>query len=404
MTFAFEYLDFDIKAKQSKSISLLRSFVNFYLADKFYGFDIDGIWIAFYKNPSASRKLKCKKVYKKYLSIEVAGNFSGDTSLNLTDFAEGFRLVKEAVEIANNSGVTAGDDFQGKQLLIDLSEIQSNIPSSQKTLNIFSNQEKKIRQATTVKSVDCYIKAWQAMPRPLTKRLMGVRVYPKYSNSQEGRLLMPYSYMFSEIFSTVLRNENIMTPGYSEIYFSVGETLDEAKTEIAVEDWHKYTYAAIEISSFSSSTEFEKEKIVFDALCDALRLIADFDHFGKEKIEHAIASISKEGSQTLLTYSKIENADYIAAIEYQVEPDHRKNVPFYLHLVAKSSGKNSKKLIGEFDTLWLAHYMTTMKFSKGEVVITGKRGLRGELSRRNAKVPDEYRFKIDEMLNPESLA
>lgn len=404
MTFAFEYLNFDTKAKESKSISLLQSFVNFYLADKFYGFDIDGIWIAFYKNPSISRKLKCKKVYKKYLSIEVAGNFSVETSLNLVDFAEGFRLIKVAVETANNSGVTTADDFQGKQLLIDLSEIQSNIPSSQKELNIFSNQEKNLRELATVKSVDSYIRAWQATPRPLTKRLMGVRVYPKYANSQEGRLLMPYSYMFSEIFSTVLRNENILTPGYLEIYFSIGETLNEAKKAFVIEYWHKYTYAAIELSSFSSSTESEKEGIVFDALCDALRLIADFEHLDKEKIEHVIAFISKEGAQTLLTYSKVENADYTAAIEYQVEPDHRKNIPFYLHIVEKSTGKNSKKLIGYFDTLWLAHYMTTMKFSKGEVVITGKRGLRGELSRRNAKVPDEYRFEINEMLNSERLA
>jgi hypothetical protein len=396
MTFALEYLDFDTKAKESKSISLLRSFVNFYLADKFYGFDIDGIWIAFYKNPSASRKLKCKKVYKKYLSIEVAGDFTAETSFNLADFAEGFRLIKEAVEIANDSGVTAADDFHGKQLLVDLSEIQRNIPSSQKELNIFSNEEKKIRVAATIKSVNSYVKAWHEKPRPLTKRLMGVRVYTKYADSKEG--LKPYAYMFSEIFSTVLRSENILTPGYTEIYFSIGETLDEAKTEFVVEYWHKYTYAAVELSAFHRSTESVKEKMVFDAMCDALRLITDFDHLDKEKIEHAIAYISEEGAQTLLTYSQIENTDYVAAIEYRVEPDHRKNIPFYLRITEKPTGKSSKELIGEFDTLWLAHYMTDLKFRKGEIVITGKRGVRGEISRRNANVPDEYRFKIEKML------
>ena len=209
--------------------------------------------------------------------------------------------------------------------------------------------------------------------------------------------------MFSEVFSTILRNENIMTPGYSEIYFSIGETMAEAKTEIAVDNWHKYTYAAIKISRLPSSNESEKEQIIFESMCEALRLIADFDHLDKEKIEHVISYITKQGAQTLLTYLRIENVNYIAAIEYVVLPDHRQNSPFYLHLIEKSTGKNNRTLIGDFDTLWLAHYMSAMKFSKGKVVIMGKGGIRGEISRKNAKVPDEYRFDIAEMLNAESL-
>ena len=288
-------------------------------------------------------------------------------------------------------------------MLLDLSEIEVNIPVSQKALNVFSNQEKQINRAALIKSVDSHLKAWQATPRTLVKRLLGVRVYPKYPNPENGRALMPYTYVFSQIFSTVLRNENILTPGYSEIYFSIGETLDEAKTVSGAEDWHKYTYTAIEISTFPDLAESEKAKTVFSAMCEALRLIADFDHLEKEKIEYAIAFISKEGVNTLLTYARVENADYTAAIKYRVLFDHRQNIPFYLHLTEKSTGKSSEALIREFDTLWLSHYMTTMKFNKGEIVITGKRGMRGEISRRSAKVPDEYRFKIADMLETERL-
>ena len=158
--------------------------------------------------------------------------------------------------------------------------------------------------------------------------------------------------------------------------------------------WHKYTYCALNIDQYRKATPEQKEQMLLDSLIDGLRLIADFDHLDKQKIESVIETVSKTKCRTPLTYAIKENSSHEVRIHYEISPDHTQRTPFYITIRNKATNKEVTKLIDNFNTLWVPHFITKIKLSKDRVEIKGGGGLRGHISRDMDHIPDKYEFPI----------
>jgi hypothetical protein len=284
-------------------------------------------------------------------------------------------------------------DFRYKELLSDLTNMEQVLPKSHEAYDELLNKKSAMDSQFQLRRVNGRIKAYKDNPMPHSRRLVHVRIYEHFDNAE----LMPYRYMYAEIFGTLLRNANILTPGYQEIYFSIDETLDAAKRELAFEKWHKYTYCAINVDQYRKATPEQKEQMLLDSLISGLRLIADFDHLDKQKIEAVIETVSKTKCRTPLTYAFKENNTHEVRINYEVGPDHTQKIPFYITIHNKSTNKKITKLIDSFSILGVPYYINKIKLSKDRVEILGGGGLRGHISRDIEHMPDRYEFPLAEV-------
>ncbi|MFC4711809.1 hypothetical protein [Planococcus dechangensis] len=82
--------------------------------------------------------------------------------------------------------------------------------------------------------------------------------------------------------------------------------MEEAKQEVALEDWYSLTFTALDINKFLVGTDAEKFHMLFESIKEGLRLIVDFDHLEKEKIEEVMNEVAQKGLDMELVYvSKI---------------------------------------------------------------------------------------------------
>lgn len=79
-----------------------------------------------------------------------------------------------------------------------------------------------------------------------------------------------------------------------------------------------------------------------------------------------------------------------------ISPDHTQRTPFYITIQNKTTNKEVTKLIDNFNTLWVPHFISKIKLSKDRVEIKGGGGLRGHISRDMDHIPDKYEFLFDE--------
>ena len=231
-------------------------------------------------------------------------------------------------------------------------------------------------------------------PQPLKKIIKGVRVYDHF----ERDTLSPYEYIYSHLFGNLLRRAEVKSPNYNEIYFSIAETMEQAKQSFALETWYKYTYSTLNLSQYIRSDENGKARMVFDSMCEGLRFIADFDHLDKEKIEDMIDYIDKNGIDMELTYTIVQNKNYIAEIVYSVPHSHLTKAEFKLRLTDLNNKLTGTVSIDRLDIDYAPYSIGNVQLKENEVVIKGRKSLRAEVSRNIDKLPSEYRFNIQEIL------
>jgi hypothetical protein len=390
MRFSVEYLDVKTKANQHESVNLLNSFLNFHLIEKFHGWSYECLFIKLVNNAPAKKKWKLTRTYDQWANVELPVNFSQANPLE--EFRIGFSQVMDAVDFVRSLDIKGPADFRHEELLSDLNNLRQHLPTSIEAYNLLLNEKPAMDSQLQVKRVDGRIKAYKDYPLPHSRRLMHARIYDHFDSDE----LMPYRYMYAEIFSTLLRNANISTPGYQEIYFSIDETLEGAKKELAMLTWHKYTYCALNIDEYMKATPERKEQMLLDSLIDGLRLIADFDHLDKLKIEAVIDTVRKTRCRTQLIYAAKENDTHAVTIHYEIGKDHTQKTPFYITIRNKETRKAQTKLIDNFSVAWVGHCINKVKLLKDRVEISGGGGVRGHISRDVDHMPDRYEFRFED--------
>jgi hypothetical protein len=254
MRFSIEYFDAKTKETNRESISLLNSFLNFHLIETFHGWSYECLFIKLINNAPPRKKWKVSRSYEQWGNVEMA--FDPNNKTGVEEFNYGFAEVKHAVDLASTSEIKGLADFRYKELLSDLTNLEQMLPKSHEAYDELLNQKSAMDSQLQVRRVNGRIKAYKDYPMPHSRRLVHMRIYDHFDNAE----LMPYRYIYAEIFGTLLRNANILTPGYQEIYFSVNETLEAAKRELAFEKWHKYTYCTINIDQYRKATPGQKNK------------------------------------------------------------------------------------------------------------------------------------------------
>jgi hypothetical protein len=393
MRFQFDYNDYHDESTKNKSLALLETFLNFHLLEQFHGWTYECMFIIFRNNAPENKRETVKRIQNLYAKAVVNGNFRENRNYNLGDFEHGLTLIRHAVELVDQL-VPEEKDFDAQKLIRGLENLEPLIPKTEEELLDLSKQAQTMESSLPVKIVNGQINASRQRPLPKTTRLVGIRTIGDVGNS-----LMPYSYIYSEIFGTLLRNERILTPHYKEIYFSIYRTEEEAKMKspFAYREWHKYTYAALDIDQYAASSEKVKERMVLQCLCDGLRSIAEIDQLDRDKIEKVISKVTKERMNIVLTYKTEENRNYRAEVIYKMQAEQR--IPFYLLLTEKATGKSNINFIDNFDPWGKPYSFGKISIKKNEVIIKGGGGLRGEVSRLIEKLPGERRFRINEVLN-----
>jgi hypothetical protein len=395
MRFLIEYKDFSTKEEKNKSLSVLDTFLNEHFIGDYHGQSFECILIRFINNAPINKKYKLKTLYESIAEVEIEGNFTDNEKLNTYDFQEGLSKVNEVIKIVPQIEIRDELDFNLDKLLNDLKAIFQKSPQTDDELKDYAKREKEIRYSNTVKRVDCLIYPYKINPKLLNKKIIGVRVYDHFDRNA----VSPYSYIYSQLFSNLLRKAEVKSPGYQEIYFSIAETMEQAKQSFALETWHKYTYSTLNLSQYQQSDEEGKSKMVFKSMCEGLKLITDFDHLEKEKIEGVIDYITRNGIDTELVYATAQNKDYKVEIVYHVPNSHLTRADFKLRLTDINTNSTGILTIDKFDIDYAPFSIGKIHLNKKEVVIKGRNSLKAEISRNVDKLPSEYRFSIDEIIN-----
>jgi hypothetical protein len=392
MTFTIHYNDLDEPSVKNKSLVLLELLLNYHLSLKFHGWTYDDLIIHILNNPPAHQKYKSKVTMEHYASVEIAGDFYNNYSLNMRDFLAGFALVEKVVKIADDIPVKGIKDFRAGKLLEDLKSLREMMPETEDGLSDLYKKRTGMESLLQIRRVDGYLLACKENPREKTKGLIGIRLFGKTSDSHE--------YFLSEVVGNLLRREQVFTPGYSEIYITISDTVDEAKTTspFAIHTWHKYTYAALDSNAYKTAGEEEKEKMMLRSIAEGLRLIADIDHLDRDKIERAINRAEQGGARQELLYTSKENKTLRADVIYQMVMVKDRVVPFYLEVTGKVSGRSKRVLIDTLSPIFAPYSIGKITLTKTEIVIKGRPGTSAEMTRNISQLPSQYIFNIADML------
>ncbi|NVK73285.1 MAG: hypothetical protein HWE24_07385 [Oceanospirillaceae bacterium] len=369
--------------------------MNFNLIDLFHGWTFECILIRFINHHEPNTKLKCKTLYDSYAEVEVVSNFQSNSELSLQEFKTAFDEVKLAVSLANQIENKSQKDYDLPKLLQDLESIK--VPASiEELIELENNLDwDSIHQ----KRVDGLIAAWREYPLPHNRKLQGIRIYDQFDKGD----LWPYAYIYSELLTNLLNKAQLTTPGYREIYFSVSHSLTEAKKNLALNTWHKYTYCSLNIEKFRSSDDRTKSKMLFESLKGGLRLIADFDKLDREKVEDVIRKIELNGTDSELIVLSKSKGDIKAQVVHSIPHDHRAKTTYYLELSSISTGESGKVKIAEIHSLWAPYIFGSLKIKKDVVEITGRKSERADVTRAMENLPERFEFRIEEVLKRATL-
>lgn len=390
-------LDFHKKNDRSPSVHALEAFLNEHTIGTNHGTTFECIFITFVENPSKSRKFKQRLLYGKYADIELPVEFHDSSKLLIDDFVRCFTLIPAAIQKSAQIKV-ANMDYDHDLLQANIERAADHLPCDQRALGQYYSNLAAIEKANHLKRVNCRLKTRRNTPRPLTKRLVGVRIYDKFD---EG-ILGPHPGVFAEIFSNLLRRSGMMLPNYQEIYFSLAETVDEAKSEIALVDWHEYTYCALDPNKYKRATENEKRNMLLDSLSAGLRSLADVDHLDTGIVENVIDRIYSEGAGMELIYIERENSQYKAQIVYRPATTTRSGKILYqLRLTSKQTDQVGIVDVDSLNIIWAPYSLGTLSLTKKEVVIKARKSFRAQMSLKSDGLPNEYRFLIDDVFPDE---
>jgi hypothetical protein len=340
-----------------------------------------------------------RTLYKTIAEVEIVGEFVENRKLSFDDFQQGLVKVEEAINKVPQIEVKETLDFDKEKMWKKYKEIVKYAPQTDKEFRQYAKRKKEIDLLNSAKHTDYLIDMDKMNPRPLTKSLNGVRAYNEYATEN---ILKPYDYIYGELFSNLLRKADVKLPGYDEIFVSIAETMVQAKNTVALEEWYKYTYSTINVETYEQADDKEKANMVFESICEGLRLIADFDHLEKDKIESVIEYIDKNGMDIELTYCVKESKHYRVEIVYHVPKVFRAMAEFYVRVTNLHTHESRTILIDKFPVDDAPYIIGKVQVKKYEIVIIGRTSVAAECTRSRYKLPSEYRFTYEEVFSTEA--
>ncbi|MEK1832711.1 hypothetical protein AAAC51_38705 [Priestia megaterium] len=78
-------------------------------------------------------------------------------------------------------------------------------------------------------------------PKPLTKPLITISISAPMEETEPD-----YTFIYTEVFSNLLRKSQVMLPGYSHIFIHLADTLVEAKQEFTPNPHGKDAFSIID--------------------------------------------------------------------------------------------------------------------------------------------------------------
>ena len=392
MRFFTEYKDYNSKENINKNILALGNYLNYHLIENHYGFTINFFKIKFLNSPPSSKQLKSttNSVVQFWVMVEVPCDFQNNNEVNITDFLQAIELSKIAARNINKINIKKELDYDTDKLLNDLNNLP--LPKTDEEIESWVTISEGIEKEIKLKETNGLIKAWKEHPRPLKKRIAGIRTYPAKDIDRKiawGK--------FNEVFDNLINQAKMKSPGYIEIYVRFARTIEEAKQVIACEDWNRYTYCEIDMEKYERADLSEKQKIMFNAYKSALLLIADFDHLDKKALMSIIDVVEKDGVDTELTLISKETKKYSVSVNFYCDYKDDKTI-FYLKVIDKTSNRIEKIEIGSFIHYKVFRTLNKIKITGDLIEIFGKKKRWFENHEMKECIPVNYTFKIDEIL------
>ncbi|ADF39261.1 hypothetical protein [Priestia megaterium] len=392
MRFLIEYKDFKTKEENNFSLQLLDIFLNEHLIGEFHGSTFECILIRFINNPTAKKKYKLRVLYENIAEIELPGNFNNNKNLNIVDFLTGLHRVEEAIMLVKTIKLKSELDFSEDKLLLEFQQSIKNAPRTLKELKTYFKKQKQTVQNNWAKLADLSMKRSLSNPKPLTKPLITISISAPMEEPEPD-----YTFIYTEVFSNLLRKSQVMLPGYSHIFIHLADTLVEAKQEFTPNPYGKDAFSIIDTKKYMESDNETKSNMMFDSIVSALRSITEFDYLEEHKIESVIGKIKEKGTDIELTYFSKQNEKYLAEVIYTVPKSHLTNAPFKLRVTDLNSNLAKTTKIDEINLFWCPYSFGSISIKKDLVVIKGRKSQRAEISRRADKLPDKYIFNIKDI-------
>lgn len=392
MRFLIEYKDFKTKEENNFSLQLLDTFLNEHLIGEFHGSKFECILIRFINNPTSKKKYKLRVLYENIAEIELPGNFNNNKNLNIVDFLTGLHRVEEAIMLVKTIKLKSELDFSEDKLLLEFQQSIKNAPRTLKELKTYFKKQKQTVQNNWAKLADLSMKRSLSNPKPLTKPLITISISAPMEETEPD-----YTFIYTEVFSNLLRKSQVMLPGYSHIFIHLADTLVEAKQEFTPNPHGKDAFSIIDTKKYMASDNETKSNMMFDSIVSALRSITEFDYLEEHKIESVIGKIKEEGTDIELTYFSKQNEKYLAEVIYTVPKSHLTNAPFKLRVTDLNSKLAKTTKIDDINLFWCPYSFGSISIKKDSVVIKRRKSQRAEISRRADKLPDKYTFNIKDM-------
>lgn len=293
--------DLRTKATSHRTLSVVETFVNDGLGDRYYGPGLTWIDVSVQSHAKAGRKLKRKRKYKgsfaEHILHEETAEFGPAGELSLKDFWAALVLIETCV---SHSSDCWNGEFQLDVFRSEFRELQRSGPDTSDKLKRYAKAAPSLKNQIALKILRSNEQHRFEHPRPREHRLGGMRCCP---SGRLERVLEPAAGNYCKLFEGLLRDQRWMTPGYDEIYVNFDESVERAcLSRSAVESWNENSYAGIPFEEFEAASPEMKDAILFEAYCTALRELTEIDHLDRVVLESVIEQIKRTGFATDLVY------------------------------------------------------------------------------------------------------
>lgn len=187
-----------------------------------------------------------------------------------------------------------------------------------------------------------------------------LRLYFTYEVPQEFH----YLYNYAEVVGRILHQKQLLCPGYSHIYISIGETEEEAIARaIEAEDWYRFGIAVLSKEQLINTPVDQLESLLLKLISDGLHDLAKLDKLDTAKIDEAIRMAEKIGIEEQVLREG-ENRRYLFRITRKVMKK-KKEEEIFFSLTDREERKEYKWKFGDLSfwdaAPWLYRIKVTNK-------------------------------------------
>lgn len=265
---------------RSLSAQALERFLNYHLIELHHGTAFEAIFINFKESKKKGQYLKPKLIYKKFAELPIPMGLLSAPELHLIAFIQAFEAIAANLNRLLEIDLQQGD-FEFSKLKKDLTLLQQRLPKTQQELAYYIDNGIQLDKEIRLKRVNGRIKHRAENKRELLKKLLGFRAYEKKENLQ----LRQYLNKITSFLTENLKQIPLLTSGYSEIYFSISDQMEDAKSELPLEDWYEYTYVELDYGKFEILDHQKRFEYLTEILVLALHEICRIDHLEPKSIE-----------------------------------------------------------------------------------------------------------------------